>query len=286
MSKESTYTQLPDLLFTDPKLQELSLEAKVIYSMMLRRRALSERNGWKDVENRVYIIFTVREIQKIVCCGNQKAGKILKELEEAGMITRKKRGGERPAMIYVEDIKAEEAQETCENHISDEPQTCENHTSTDVKITPLDMWKSHASYIDNSDNKRVNNLISSYQSKIDGCDEIDYNTSMETLKEQVNYRSILAIRPDDEERLNEILETMNEVLCSTKKEIWIKGELRPIEVVKSRFRKVGYFEIQYILDSLSSLTNPVKNVPAYMLATIWNAPATISNSCMMQMGGA
>ena len=46
------------ILLTDRCCKSVSMEAKVLYGLMLDRMGLSVRNGWLDSEGRVYIYFT------------------------------------------------------------------------------------------------------------------------------------------------------------------------------------------------------------------------------------
>lgn len=54
-----TFYRIPKVLFTDERFRPLSAEAKLLYGLLLDRMALSQRNGWFDDQNRVYIIFTM-----------------------------------------------------------------------------------------------------------------------------------------------------------------------------------------------------------------------------------
>ena len=65
---------------------------------------LSAKNGWYDDQGRVYIYYTLDEIQADLGCGHEKAVKLLAELDTGkgfGLIERVKRGQGRPAKIYV-----------------------------------------------------------------------------------------------------------------------------------------------------------------------------------------
>lgn len=55
--------------------REVSVEAKILYGLMLDRLSLSMKNGWFDDQNRAYIIYTVEHIMSDLQCGNQKAVK-------------------------------------------------------------------------------------------------------------------------------------------------------------------------------------------------------------------
>lgn len=68
-----SFYRIPKLLFTDPRFRNLSTESKTLYGILLDRMSLSARNGWRDEDGRVYIIFTVEEIRESLSCGNKKA---------------------------------------------------------------------------------------------------------------------------------------------------------------------------------------------------------------------
>ena len=96
-----SFYRLPKVLFTDRTFQKVSIEAKVLYGLLLDRMGLSIKNGWMDENSRVYIIFTTEEIMDALYCADNKATKLLKELEGCGLIERKRRGLGKPSLIYV-----------------------------------------------------------------------------------------------------------------------------------------------------------------------------------------
>ena len=59
-AEQYTFYRIPKALFTDEHYQALSLEAKVLYGLMLDRMALSVRSGWMDNNNRVFIYFIAK----------------------------------------------------------------------------------------------------------------------------------------------------------------------------------------------------------------------------------
>ena len=64
--------------------------------------------------------------------------------------------------------------------------------------------------------------------------------------------------------------------CSKRKTIRIAGDDKPIEVVKSRFMKLTKDHIDYVLICLHKNSTEVRNMKQYLLATLFNAPTTIS----------
>ena len=98
------FIRLPIVLIEDEKFKGLSIDAKVLYSMYLSRSTLSYKNNWIDESGRVYIYFTVEETARQLACGTKKAVKLIKDLEEIGLIKKKRAGQGNPTKIYVKDF--------------------------------------------------------------------------------------------------------------------------------------------------------------------------------------
>jgi len=64
--------------------------------------------------------------------------------------------------------------------------------------------------------------------------------------------------------------TVSEVM-----EMLISSSRYPAEIVRSRFLKLRYDHILYVIDCLEKNTNKVKNIRKYLLAALFNAPATM-----------
>ena len=106
-SEEFSYYRIPRLLITAPQFKSLSTDAKLLYGLLLDRMGLSSRNGWYDELGRVYIYYSLDEIQRDLNCGHEKAVKLLAELDAAkgiGLIERIRQGQGRPAKIYVKQF--------------------------------------------------------------------------------------------------------------------------------------------------------------------------------------
>ena len=101
-SDQFSFLRIPRQLITDKKYKGLSTDAKLLYGLMLDRMGLSQRNGWYDEQGRVFIYYPVAEIQEVLGCGHDKAGRLAAELERGyGLIERVRQGQGRPARIYV-----------------------------------------------------------------------------------------------------------------------------------------------------------------------------------------
>lgn len=114
-AEQFSFYRIPKVLFTEPNFRELSTDAKVLYGILLDRMSLSLKNQWLDAQNKVYIIFTVEEIMDALNCANQKATRLMVELEkQAGLIERKRQGLGRPNLIYVKNFAATINVKSCE----------------------------------------------------------------------------------------------------------------------------------------------------------------------------
>ena len=283
-AEQYSFYRIPKRLITGDEFQETSTEAKLLYGLMLDRLQLSIRNQWLDSLNRVYIIYTVEDIMADLHCGNQKACKLLSELEnKTGLIKRKRQGLGKPSLIYVLKFSTSCPQNDSESHFK----TCENHTSGDVKTTSLDMWKSHGNNTDfnKPEYNKTNPIYPGPASakitvSVDGMgrDEMDERRSYERyFREHLYIDDLKQSYPYDQGRIDEIFELLVDTVCSTAKTIRCAGEDRPAEVVKSRFMKLEHSHIQYVLDCIHDNTTDIRNIKAYMLTTLYNAPITIDH---------
>ena len=110
-----SFYRIPKALFQEPRFQSLSTDAKTLYGILLDRMSLSVKNGWLDEQNRVFIIFTIEDVKRALCCADNKATKLLRELEKFGLIERKRRGLGKPSLVYVKNFSAESSKSIFQN---------------------------------------------------------------------------------------------------------------------------------------------------------------------------
>ena len=113
-------------------------------------------------------------------------------------------------------------------------------------------------------------------SRTDGMDRIELiEAYREIIKENIEY-DLLVLRYG-RERLDEALELMLEVILSKRPYIRIAGDDFPREIVKSRFLKINSGHLEYVFDCIDKNTTKVGNIKAYLLAALYNAPATMDS---------
>lgn len=269
-----SFYRIPKLLFTDPRFRNLSTESKTLYGILLDRMSLSARNGWRDEDGRVYIIFTVEEIRESLSCGNKKAISLLDELEnKVNLIERKRQGLGKPNLIYVKNFCSVDF--PVERHFL----KCQNDTSGDVKTTPAEVSKVHRNNTDINDTEIID-TDSFLSSDWDGweTDELQDRASYERyFRQQFNMEFLLRQYPYEEDVLNEMLNLVVDTVCSKRKSIRIASDDKPLEVVKSVFMKLDREHISFVLDSMKENTTLVRNMKQYLLAALYNAPMTINS---------
>ena len=103
-SEQYSFYRIPKVLFTAAHYRAVLVEAKVLYGLLLDRMALSARNGWLDEGRRVFIYFTLEDAMAMMGCGHNKAVRLFADLEQIGLIERRKQGQGRPTRIYVKNF--------------------------------------------------------------------------------------------------------------------------------------------------------------------------------------
>ena len=283
-----SFYKIPKLLFTDNHYKSISVESKVLYGLMLDRMSLSLKNQWLDGEGRAYIYFSLEDIMELLGCSNKKAITIMKELDgEAGigLIEKKRQGQGKPTIIYVKQFVIGEVQK-CNYYTSGEKTAvsevknlhvlkCKNDTSRSEKNTYLEVIKLHTNKnnINNTDlSNTESNLI------LSGNDGIgsEMDAYAELIKENLEFEILKERYPYDHELLDGIFDLILEtVLCENESTV-ISSNKYPTALVKSKFMKLDSSHIEYAMGSMKRTTTKIHNIKKYMMATLFNAPSTIS----------
>lgn len=105
-AEQFQFYRIPQILFTDDKFKKISSDAKILYGLLLDRIGLSFQNPEKfnDDNGRAFIFFTRETTMEMLNCGKEKSAQIFQELENAGLIERKRQGLGKPTKIYVKNI--------------------------------------------------------------------------------------------------------------------------------------------------------------------------------------
>ena len=88
---------------------EISQTAKLLYSLLLDRSTLSQKNKWLDDEGRIYIIYPIAEIAEILDKGSTTIKGALNELDTAGLLERERGGFSAPVSYTHIDVYKRQA---------------------------------------------------------------------------------------------------------------------------------------------------------------------------------
>lgn len=306
-AEQYSFYRIPKVLLTDYRYKSVSMEAKVLYGLMLDRMGLSVRNGWLDNEGRVYIYFTLEDALAVLGCGKDKAVRLFKELDTSsgiGLIERRKQGQGKPARIYVKNFTLPPAPEkNAAAPVPKEPpaQTSEkpksallytpNALTSEIPKSALlenssqDCGKSASNKTDMNKTELSDTELSIHpptptpsppHRQRDVRDRIGQMDAYRALiHENIRYGELLQDHPYDADLINGYVELIVEVCCTGLETVRVNQEDIPAAVVRSRFLKLDREHILYVMEAMQRNTTQVTNIRAYTLSALYNAPVTI-----------
>lgn len=239
-----SFYRIPKKLFTDHRFRDLSTEAKVLYGLMLDRMSLSMKNQWMDEERKVYIYFSLDDVMELLNCKKNKAIATMKELDSEhgiGLIEKIRQGQGNP------DVGKRDTNNTDKNN------TERNETKSNQFQSGRDFYEGAV------------------------CDQRDeVEKYSELIKRNISMDMLLQSNPYDRELIEGIFDLILETVLAKGEYIVIASNSYPRELVKSKFLKLEYAHIVYVLNCMESNTTKVYNIKKYLLAALFNAPTTIS----------
>ena len=258
--------------------KSLSLKAKGLLSLML---SLPEE--WD---------YTTKGLARICKDGVDSICAGVRELEEHGYVIRQRvrnPNGQLGAIEYtiLEQPRPPEPEKPeRENPVLDNPEQASPVLEEPEQGNPaqLNTYRSskEKSKKDLSSTEGSNPVLSTPQAPRDsdgmGRDWMRERESYrELILENIEYDYLIQSHQLDRDRLDELVELMVDTVCSRRETIRIAGDDYPAEVVKSRFLKLDSSHIEYVLDRMRENTTYVRNIKKYLLAALYNAPATIGS---------
>ena len=311
-----SFIRIPKIMLIDKVFQTLSMAAKVLYGVLLDRMSLSMKNGWLDEENRVYIIYQIGEIQEDLGFTKKKAMDLLAELEEFGLLEKKRRGHGLPNILYVKSFmteketrgsetgtsEAEQEEDRSPENSTSEPETfdsldsrsAENCTQEVPKLALLEVPESaplrsktniNNTYRSNTESNPIlstgeempvrQDVIRNEEKRYTDTPAARAKIYEQIIRENICYDDLLISHAEDRELIDGITDLILETVVGTRDEILIASSCYPADVVRSRFLKLNYSHIEYVLHCLRQNTTKVKNIRKYLLATLFNAPSTM-----------
>lgn len=274
-----SFIRIPKLLLTGKRYRKLSCEAKVLYGFLLDRMSLSAENEWFDDEGRVFVYCTISEAaEEVIGCGEKKACSVFKELEEIELIERKRQGLNKPNLIYVLDF----SEEVSDGHFRNCPN--DNSRNVDKSNQELSERQTNNTKFNKTEfsDTESSQVLSNDEGYVDeGRDRTrqDYDNYSAIRCYIANQISLDALRVDysDNPLVDELYELIVDVVTSSKKEIVICGEKKPMSIVRSQFMKLNMFNIAFVLERLEETKPKIGNIKSYLLTTLYNSLLTTSS---------
>lgn len=275
-AEQFTFYRIPKILITSPHFKKISDSAKLLYGLMLDRMSLSIRNGWLDDDNRAYIFFTTNDVMEQMCCGTEKATKMLTELDSEkgiGLIERVKQGQGKPAIIYLK--KFYELEDTARSTKLSEIESLEfrkskcnynNINNTDINyIYPI-----------NQDNYNIQN--SDTQTEEEWIDR--YTKTVDEIKKQIDYDYLIDYAERD--IVDEVVNIMAEVMTVPRPKYKIEGDFVEYDAVLNNLKKITAEQLEVCLLAYSRQRQRIRNPKAYWISVLYNIPLT-SNIVLQNM---
>lgn len=298
-AEQYIFYRFPKALFTNEIYANVSDGAKILYGLMLDRMGLSIKNQWLDNKGRVYIYYTLEDIQDFMHWGHNKGVRIMTELESYGLIERVKQGQGKPAIIYVKRFQLGSGRNGHDppkdsHEIEGSQGFPKEEVQTSLKRKPRLPEQGSAGFPKgegnknkyNNNNLNENNPIQSYLPQgiptvtlMDGWDTdgIDADKCRREIRSRLDYYTYLDDAYDAIEQLDELVELMVEIQCTNKPTIQIAGNEYPIDLVKQRFSKITGKHIEYVIGCFKENTTRIHNIKQYLLSALFNAPATVEH---------
>ena len=234
-----------------------------------------------------------------------------------GLIAKRRQGFGKANIIYVksfmidgaavdviEDTTEKFDKQTCDDIEESEKFTFQTNgkNAADTEVYKTNFMKSQKQtsrspenklqevYISNPNNTNINNtefnntesnhILSATTGMATGLD-YDMMDEMkvyeEIIKENISFGDLLIAHPLEKETIEGIMQLILETVLNKNQTMLIASNTYPTALVKSKFLKLGYYHIEYVLGCLSNNTSKVKNIKKYLLAALFNAPSTMDS---------
>ena len=245
----------------------LSLKAKGLLSQML-----SLPEDWD------YTLQGLAQINKESIDAIREA---VRELERAGYIKRSRERDERGCLrgtvytIYEQPHTEPTPEEPTSEEPTQEKPTLENPTQLNTESTKKRKRQSKDSSITDSIPFPSGFPDVTAQKRTEAKET--FESYRELILENIDY-DVLASDPHvDREQLDEIVDLVQETVCSTRSRIRVAGNDYPAVVVRAKLLKLNSEHIRFVMDCLKQNTTRIRNIRQYLLAMLFNAPSTMDS---------
>ena len=244
---------------------KLGLNAAVVYAALVAKQAYYEAREMLDEDG--YFYSTEDDLKESTSLSKRQQARAVKALEGAGLIEKEKRG-----MPAKRSFRVKDDVELLKKILENAPTSCPENAQQVGTFCADKLAQNEPHTYKTKDNKSKVNPINQSADGIDGIDFDKRSEYLEIIHENIDYECFA-----EKEKVDELVEIIVDVGCSKRETVRVNGEDLPTEIVKSRFLKLDNSHIDYVLTALQKNTNEVRNIRAYLVTALYNAPATIGN---------
>ncbi len=284
------YLVVPKELIENDSFSGLDFGAVLLYAKMLERAGLSAQNEDKfsDEKGRLFIIYTVEQMERDLHRSHPTIVKLTKQLSDIGLIQKVRQGQGKPSKIYIMDF-------TSAPHSDPEKPKGKGTELQEVKDFNFKKSKGFPSRSKDSELQEVNdfnpielenkelenNELSPYQPYGD-WEERGVDGIVNEVRGQIEYD---VLREEyGKEVSDEVVEIITEVRCRDSPDMQIGKGFYPMDFVVGRMKSLTCEHVRYVLDSLGR-AGPVRNPHGYLLALLFNAPASCNTAVQAVFNG-
>lgn len=271
---ESTqaFAKLPKLLITEPQYKHLTAQHILAYTLMRDRLQLSITNQMKDKDGTPFIHYDLGNVAEDIRCGEKKAGQLVNDLDNMGLIRKVRQGLGKPNRIYVHDVfesepptrldrtRSEDGQEpveeqfkSCRKNIS-EPSTGQTRA---VELTVLDKFSGQSNKTDNNktdNNKTEISKTENSKTKISNTDNSNYSVNgndraldgglMLMTSDAKNY----LLARNEESLVDEVRQLLFKIVKATPQTIRIDDREMKGDAVSNQLKNISIAQIETALN--------------------------------------
>lgn len=270
---------------------KLTLMAKEMYKKLLERYYYSLKNNFKDRNGNICVIFPHEELMKILEISKPTAIKYLKELENKNYIIKRRLGRGRPNLIYFPDkqnintlsfnkdiskkvyYRINKKEEEYKNEIQAKKEVIKSNRientngMSDNKLLNKDIKADIKQNVkSNKKIKKIKTINASHKEKF-------INIQIEKLKKNINYDELKNM---DKFKDNNILESYIDIIKDNlyKNSVRVNKCFINIDTFIDRILKLNKDHILYVYECILNVKTQIKNVPSYILTSIFNSVNT------------
>jgi len=292
---------IPKLIIDHEAFDDIDYGSKLLYCRMLNRASLSAINADRFTDKNtglLYIIYEVEQVMKDLRCARATAVKMLKQLDEIGLIEKRRQGQGKPSIIYVKDFSTVDFQKfniyTSGSLPSELPEVhnidCSYNNHSHNNFIDNNHSHSHSSgdifcetdLTDDNDNKKEYKY--NYQNVIpfDTSDSTsgleDYSLYKCIIENNICYNDIKQIQDDYYiNAVDELVSCMLDVICTQGDTVKIGNECKSRKMVKSLYLSIRQEDIDHIIDTFQQQKHKITHVQSYLKKMLYTVKQEVGH---------